>query len=126
MTPIEIQNLKCLHPYVNFLCFNRVDYKRICKNDKEIGYSPFGSDMMWDVVKRGCMGRFYCGDFFWTGHCFVENSVKPGHFKFLWSDPAHAIFGERKWSEDISFSDTKAVELAVQQNIKLQKMKVFW
>ena len=126
MKPVEINNLKLLGSYIASLCLNINDYTYIHHNGKEVGYSPFGSDMMVSVIKRGCLGRFYCGDHVWLGYCFVEKSVKLGHFKFLWSDPDQAVWGERKWSDNINLSDTDLVKQAIKMNDKIEQLKAFW
>lgn len=125
MNEQELKNLKLLVSNIDCICLNAQDYAR---NEMKNIFEPFYSDQMWEVVKRGCIGRFKHSEKCWAGHCFLRKNTKPGHFRILLGnqDPNNAIWGEPKWSKNISLSDDKVVLKAIATVQKFNNLKAFW
>jgi hypothetical protein len=129
MNEIEIDNLKILSSKLNEVCLNVEDYIYLEERLKNIVcYSPFSSDMMIEVIKKGCLGRFYHqgSDKVWAGHCWIRKSVRQGHFKILYSDPNQAIWGYRKWSSNFNLASSEDIKMAINRANKINNLKAFW
>lgn len=125
MNDKQIENLKFLISQTDVIGMNLGDWLFMTENLQEL-FSPFSSDQMIDIIKRGCLGRFINTSGEWAGHCIVTTSIKNGHIKLLWSNPDEALFNTRKWSKNINLENTKAIQDAANSLEKIRKLKAFW